>query len=150
MRYDNSSIGLDPTFELDHFARPRFRSETEFVKNLVLHVLFSKPGQYPSLPFIGMDIETKLSSFYDEINDQALKDQVVGQCNALGVYFGNGRIDIRKVKYKDKPSMIVHIELEDELYGDPMHDNEANKYMIGITFDEMNNMIYDISEGRRN
>ena len=44
-----SSIGADLTFELDQYNEPRLKSEGEMIKDIILYVLFSKPGQYPSL-----------------------------------------------------------------------------------------------------
>ena len=48
-----ASIGYDGTFELNEFNEPKLASEIEVVKNIILTVLFFKPGQYPSLPTIG-------------------------------------------------------------------------------------------------
>lgn len=95
-------IGYDGTFEMNEFNEPRIRSEIEVVKNTILYILFTKPGQYPSLPSIGLDIESKLYSFYDEINTEDLKEKLINQCNALGAYINSGMVDIRKQKYRNK------------------------------------------------
>ena len=140
-------LGFDTTFELDEFARPRIRGEGELLKNLVLFILFTKPGQYPSIPFIGLDISNLLYSFYDDIDTNDLADEIRKQCVALGRYFDNGTINIRKIRYRNKPSMMIHIEAP--MATTVMADNyeESNRYQIGITFDELNNLIYNITEG---
>ena len=137
-------LGFDASFELDGFGKPKIFSEVELIKNVVLFVLFSKPGQYPSLPNIGLDIQNLLYSFYDEIDNSELKNKIISQCNALGTYFNNGVLNVRKTMYRNKPSLMIHIEGTDEL---PTTYNRTNpnRYQIGITFDMLNQMIYNIS-----
>ena len=143
----NARIGYDATFELNEFNQPRIRSEIEVVKNTILYILFSKPGQYPSLPMIGLDIESLLYSFYDEINTEDLKDKLVKQCNALGCYFDNGMVAIQKMIYRNQPSLLIHIEGTETYPDGYMKDSisGSDRYLIGITFDELHKMIYSIS-----
>lgn len=150
---NNLKIGYDTAFALNDFSQPKLRSELELVKNTLLYILFTKPGQYPSLPNIGLDIETLLYNFYDEIDVNEFIKDIAAQCNALGAYFNDGTIQIKKVRYKDAPSLIIYID-GTESY--PVVDNYLingstmlgpNQYMIGITFDELDKMIYNISDG---
>jgi len=148
-----SSLGYDTTFELDSFSRPRLRSAAELVKNILLFILFTKPGQYPSLPHIGLDIQSMLFSFYDEISDVGLRDQIVSQCQALGVCFDVGVVNVRKTIYRGKPSLMIHIETDPTdsqmmNYMDYTSEGNDSRYQIGITFDELDKMIYNISHGR--
>ena len=140
-------IGYDTTFELNEFGKPRIRSEIEVVKNTILFILFCKPGQYPSLPHIGLDIQSLLYSYYDELNTDDLKNELATQCEALGVCFKQGLVDIKKIMYNKQPSLFIHIEGEESYPSGYMKDisGTSNKYMIGITFDELNRMIYNIS-----
>lgn len=143
----NPTIGYDTTFELNEFNEPRIRSEIETIKDIILFILFSKPGQYPSLPEIGLDIQSMLYSFYDEINESDLKHKINEQCNAMGVYLSNGTVDIKKTIYRGNPSLMIYIE-GSEIYPDGYmrdHINNTNKYLIGITFDDLNKMIYNIN-----
>jgi hypothetical protein len=144
------NLGYDTTFSLNEFSQPRLRSEIELVKNVVLYVLFSKPGQYPSLPNIGLDIQSMLFSFYDEIDVNDLIRNITSQCNALGAYFNDGTIQIKKTKYKNQPSLMIYIEGTESYPLDTGYlisgSNDIQSYMIGITFDELNQMIYNISE----
>lgn len=140
-------IGYDTTFELNEFGKPRIRSELEVVKNTILFLLFCKPGQYPSLPHIGLDIQSLLYSFYDEIDTDAIKNDLITQCEALGVCIKQGIVDIKKTIYKGQPSMFIHIEGFDNVSARYVQNSgsSSNKYMIGITFDELNKMIYNVT-----
>jgi hypothetical protein len=145
--YCETGIGCDTTFELNEFNEPRIRSEIETLKDALLFILFSKPGAYPSIPEIGLDIESYLYSFYDDIDEEVLKNQITEQCELLGAYIGGGTIQIQKTKYRGKPSLLIHIEGTEEYPSSYKHDNISSndKYLIGITYDELNNMIYNIN-----
>lgn len=140
-------IGYDTTFELNEFNQPRIRSEIELIKNTILFILFSKPGQYPSLPTIGLDIETRLYSFYDELDVQELKAKIIEQCNALGTVFDNNVVAIKKMKYKNEPSLLIHIEGKESYPNGYMRDQvkTTDRYLIGITYDEFKKMVYNIN-----
>ncbi len=139
-------MGYDLTFELNEFHKPRIRSELEMIKNIVLFILFSKPGQYPSLPTIGLNIEDRLYSFYNEIDEVELKNEIIKQCEILKFFFDSSTIGIRKYIYQDKPSLIIHIQGKEEYPDKYMNDQRrnANKYLIGITYNELNEMIYNM------
>lgn len=140
-----TKLGYDAAFGVDAFGKPRIISEAELIKNVVMFVLFAKPGQYPSIPTIGLDIQTLLYSFYDEIDNDDLRDKIISQCGALNVYFTRGNITVRKLIYRGKPSLMIHIEGTESLPDGYNNTDTPNKYQIGITFDELNQMIYNIS-----
>lgn len=142
----------DATFALDDFMRPRLCDTSEIVKNILLFILFAKPGQYPSLPHIGLDIESRLFSFYDEINETELRDQIVEQCNELAPYFDNGSIVLRKLKYRKQPSLLIQVatspyDNHGKLYLNSAANLNETTYQIGITYDELNRMVYNITDG---
>lgn len=140
-------VGYDTTFEINEFGKARLRSEIETIKNAVLFLLFCKPGQYPSLPHLGLDIQSYLYSFYDEIDTEQLKDDLITQCEALGIPIKSGAIAIKKLIYDNQPSLFIHIEGDATYPSDYMKDTSgsSNKYMIGITYDELNRMIYNVN-----
>lgn len=144
---ENYGIGYDLTFELNEFEQPRIRSEIELVKNTLLFVLFSKPGQLPSLPTIGLNIGDYLYSHYDEIDTNDLKQQISDQCEALGVYFDTEIIGIKKMIYQNIPALLIHVEGQEVYPEDYMKDNitTVNRYLIGITYDALQQMIYNIN-----
>ena len=126
------------------------RSELETVKNILLFILFTKPGQYPSLPTLGYDIGSKLYSFYDDIREDDIIEDVCSQCEALRPYFNNGQIALKKDKYNDQPSMLISISGSESFpagYRNASRNNNS-RYMIGITYDDLHKMIYDVKQQR--
>lgn len=140
-----ASIGYDITFEMNEFNQPKLKSEIELVKDVILYILFSKPGQYPSLPDIGLDIQSILYSFFDELDAEDLKAKLRDQCEALGVFLNNGSIEIKKTRYKDRPSLIIGIQGKVSYPTGYLKTTSDNIYLIGITLDELNKLLYDIS-----
>lgn len=147
--YPLGSAGYDTTFELNEFQEPRIRPEGETIKDALLFVLFSKPGQYPSLPMIGMDLQSQLYEFYDELNEEDMKNQIMEQCSLMGTYISNGEIQIKKIIYHDTPSLMIHIEVKESFPAGYKSDKVggSDKYMIGITYDEMKNLVYSVNGG---
>jgi hypothetical protein len=146
-------IGRDCTFEIDDFGKPRLRDEAELVKNLVITVLFTRPGNIPSLPHIGLDIHNLLYSFYDEISEDDLENQITTQCQALSPYFRNGSVIIRKMKYKGNPTLLINVSTSSNdtsmrpYMSSRNLDKKNSTFFIGVSIDELNKMLY--SENRR-
>ena len=140
-------IGFDVTHELNEFNQPRIRSEIEVIKDIILFVLFAKPGQYPSLPLIGLDIQNMLYSFYDELDCDKLKQQIIQQCEALGAIFNKNIISIKKTIYRKQPSLLIHIEGKETYPKGYMKDStsDADRYLIGISFDAFKKMAVSIN-----
>jgi len=144
--YSQSGVGYDLTFELNEFEEPKLRSEIETLKDALLFVLFTKPGQYPSLPQIGMNIQNELYSNYDKLDTDDIKNRIIDQCHALGQYLDAGTIAIRKTKYKNIPSLLIYVEGTATF--PPSYKSSSaipSKYYIGLTYDDMKNMIYNIN-----
>ena len=145
----NNNIGYDCTFELDDFNKPRLREEAELVKNVVLLILFMRPGQYPSIPYLGMNIRDKLYSFYDEIDETSLARELTEQCQALGTYIQQGDIIIKKMIYRDMPSLIIHVSTTSTdgsvISYTNKAQNKASEFYIGISVNELNKLLYNIN-----
>lgn len=150
MPLNPGDLNFDCTFELDHFFKPRLRDEAELIKNTLMTVLFFEPGQYPSLPMIGMNIREKLYSFYDEIDASNLQKDIIEQCAALRLPFENGQIQVVKQMYKGRPALLIHISTDtnDRWADDYVVKEKARKqreYFIGVSLDELNRVVYGIN-----
>lgn len=140
-----TELGYDAGFELNEFNQPKLKSEVELIRDVLLFVLFSTPGQYPSLPNIGLNIKPTLYTFYDELDVEELKGQIMEQCEALGYYFKNGTIFINKTIYNNQPSLLISINGTASYPDNYLADKGKNNYLVGITFDEAKEMIYNVA-----
>lgn len=136
--YSEKTMGYDLTFGVNDFNEPKLSSEIETIKNVLLFVLFSRPGQYPSLPSIGMDIEQYLYSFYDDLDEDDLKSQIISQCELLGQYIDDHTIQIKKELYKGQPSLAINVNGTVSYPKGYKWDRRKQYpgFQIGITLDE--------------
>ena len=144
--YATTGVGYDFTFETNEFSEPRIRSDMETLKDALLFVLFSKPGAYPSIPQIGMNIQDYLYDRFDEIDVDEIKNKITEQCGILGYYIESGTIDVKKVMYKNTPSLLIYMEATEHFpVGYKKSTAGTKKYYIGLTYDILKNMIYNVN-----
>ena len=62
-------------------------------------------------------------------------------------YFTNSAVQVKKLLYKGKPFLMIQINGTESYPSDYLHDNMgvSDQYNIGLTFDEMNNLVYSIN-----
>lgn len=141
------TVGYDPCFELNEFNEPRIKSEIELIKDVVLFICLSSPGQYPSLPYVGLDLQSMLYSHFDEVSEEDIKDKLISQCLALSHPIKDGTVSVKKTVYKGVNSLLIHIEGTESYPSGYKRDsnNEVTSYLIGITLDELKRLIYNIN-----
>lgn len=128
-------IGMDVTFEVDDFSNPKLLSSSEMLKNIAMFVLYSKKGQVPSLPSIGMNIEKQLYEFYEDVDPTSLQANVVNQCSALNAIFKDNGIE--KMYEDGKPTLKISLEYSPN----PETEKPFKDYQLGISYDELQEMI---------
>ena len=114
----------EPAFGLDNFGKPKVLKNTEALATTVLMILFGKPGFLPSLPDVGMNIQQYSSTFFDEIDTNSLKAQLVYQCSLVSEYIEAESLDIRKVMNGNEGVLVFVIPMERYI--------PNNNFVIGI------------------
>lgn len=145
--FDSVTVGYDPCFELNEFNEPRLKSEIEMIKDIVLFVCLSSVGQYPSLPYIGLDLQSILYSHFDEISENDIKEKLISQCQALNRPIKDGTVSVKKTVYKGVNSLLIHIEGTESYPPGYKRDtnSDTTAYLIGITLDELKKLIYNVN-----
>lgn len=122
-------------FGLDNFGNQKTLSEADTIAQLLLNILFMRPGQMPSMPHIGIDIKKYLYRFEDEIDTTALKNEISSQCSTLIPYIDLSSMQLLTVNYHGEGVLMIIIPLmirgndENLLIG-----LKKNKDTGGITF----------------
>jgi hypothetical protein len=132
---------VDPTFGINDFNQPKVLSETETVARNILLLLFGKPGFYPSMPDIGMDIGQYLYGFEDEINTEEIKSELADQCSEFLPEVTTGEFDIIKTTHNDQPLLIIKIPV--------IIDNKTIAMALGITINTKGELIYNFIENKQ-
>lgn len=131
------TLGYDVLMECDGYNKPKVISTFELCVNAILTLLKMKPGQYPSIPELGIDIEKYLHEYADDPNvPNEILNKLYDQCNRLQLVVPL-TIDVYIEKAQDgSNALIVKLEGTDTLtYGYNSH-----AVIIGITYDKLNRL----------
>lgn len=129
---------LNPTFSVNNYNKPKVLTELESYVNDVLMLLFGKPGFYPSIPTIGMDIKQYLYMFEDDINTEEIKTKLATQCNEFLPELSTGEFDVFKTVYNERSMLIFKLPI--------VSDTNKNSAALGITTNEKGELIYNFVE----
>lgn len=127
-----NSFGVDVTFEMDDFNRPKLLNSSEMMKNIAMFIMYSKKGQIPSLPSVGLNIEKYLYEDYENLDISELEQNMEDQCSALNNFFTrSGKIE--KLYENDIPSLKISLNYNpSEQTKRPYQD-----YQLGLSYDEL-------------
>ena len=128
-------MGLNPEFGLDNFDKPKVLNQTESMENDILNLLFMRPGQFPSLPYLGIDISQYLYMHFDDINTDFIKKEIASQCTDFLPYVISGKLDVIKTRMRNQPVLIIKVPT--------IQRDDDSSLMIGITKDLQDEIKYN-------
>lgn len=129
---------VNPTFSTNEFNKSKVLSPMESYVNDILMLLFGKPGFYPSIPTIGMNIQKYFYMFIDEINTEEIKSELVYQCKDFFSSVKNGEFEVLKTEYKGRPLLVFVLPTIDDV--------KTHSVTIGVTVDEYGKFMYNFVE----
>lgn len=137
-RYPRSfqTLGYDVLMDTDSTYKPKVISTFEMCVNAILTLLYMKPGQYPSIPELGIDIESYLHEYTDDPNiPSEIKNKLTDQCNRIEVT--GIQIDCYIDQTDDGTNaLVVKVTGTDKLgYG-----SQSGNVIIGISYDKLNRL----------
>ena len=131
------TIGYDFALDYDSTYKPKVLSSFETAVNIVLTLLMMKPGQYPSIPELGINIDQYLHEYSDVksiTND--IRNKIYDQCNRL-MLMPNFDIQCSIERMSNGTDALVVQITGDERLG---YGNKSDKVVLGITYDDLNNL----------
>lgn len=124
----------DPTFGVNDFDLPKVLSTTETYARNVLLLLFGKPGFYPSIPTLGMDIQQYLYMFVDDINTDSIKTKLATQCKDFLPELQTGDFDVQKRVVGGRPLLAFILPI--------VEDNSTINIALGVTTNAKGELVY--------
>lgn len=130
------SLGYDAVLDVDGFNKPKVISTFELCINAILTLLFMKPGQFPSIPDLGIDIESYLHEYGDDPKiTREIQTKLDNQCNRLQYtgltfecYFDDTSDGFR--------ALVIKITGTERMaYG-----SQSDTVYIGISYDKLNRL----------
>lgn len=122
---------------MNSFNTPKFYNESVTTAKNIVTILEGRPGFFPSMPDLGMDIKRALLyKDIDEIDTDVIKAELVRQCDVFITNIRNGTFDVQKVLYQDKPLLIFIIPVTIE--------RAAQRLAVGVMLNSKGETIYRI------
>lgn len=127
------TLGYDVCLDYDSAYKPKVISTFEMCVNIIMTLLFMKPGQYPSIPDLGINIESYLFEYADDKSiPRKIKTQLEEQCNRISLTGIN--VDCMFDKLEGQPALLVQITAPQRL----AFGSGSNTVIIGISHDKLN------------
>lgn len=130
------TLGYDVLLDVDSMYKPKVITTFQMCVNAISTLLFMKPGQYPSIPDLGIDIESYLHEYADDPNTPAkIKTSLQEQCNRINIVGID--VDCSIDQFPDGTNaLVVKITATEKLaYG-----SQGNTVIIGISHDKLNRL----------
>lgn len=129
-------LNYDVVLDTDSMTKPKVISSFELATNTILTLLFMKPGQYPSIPDLGIDIESYLLEYADDPKIPGeIRDKLIDQCNLLNLMGIEFNVHVEQTDEGDN-ALIIEISGTERLgYG-----NDSSHVIIGISYDKLNRL----------
>lgn len=135
------SLGYDVLMDTDSFNKPKVISTFQLCVNSILCLLKMKPGQYPSIPELGLDVEQYLHEYSDDQSIPAtIRTKLYDQLNLLQLT--GIQIEVMFDKTDDGfDALLIQITGDERLeYGEKL-----SPVIIGITYDQLSHMYTRVS-----
>lgn len=130
------TLNYDVLLDSDSMYKPKVISSFEQGINIILTLLFMKPGQYPSIPELGIDIESYLFEYADDPHiPQEIRNKLIDQCNYIDIVGLDISVRLDKTT-EGYDAVIIEVTGNERLgYG-----NESGHVIIGISYDKLNRL----------
>lgn len=132
---DNTNLyPQDPVFGVNSYNKPKVLSPLESLVRNILMVLFGKPGFYPSIPDLGMDITKYLYMFEDEIDTGSIKDELVAQCSEFLPEVESGTFDVTLTHQNGRIVLLFKLPV--------IIDDRMSSVVLGVTTNSKGELVY--------
>ena len=106
------ALPKDVGYGLDDFQRMKVYSESESIARYILTILLTRPGNYPGLPHIGLNVKQLLYDDLNEFNATSLKEQIYGQCSALLPHIVGDDVYAGLIEYNGTTFLLIRVSVE--------------------------------------
>lgn len=130
-------MAIDPAFGVNNFETAKYYDETQTIANNIMMLLQGRPGFFPSIPTLGMNIRQLLYKPIDEIDTTALKVELVKQCSEFITQVRDGTFDVQIALVHNRPLIVFII---------PVTISKADQQLaIGVSTNSKGETVYKIT-----
>jgi hypothetical protein len=117
-------MAVDPQFGVDVYNRAKYVNDDQTLVNNILTILFGKPGFYPSIPELGMNIGDILYSFEDSFDANQIKLELIRQCSDISDVVTGGEFDVMSMELDGQPLIVFSLPV--------IHVGEEAQLILGV------------------
>ncbi len=101
-------------FAIDNFGKQKYLTSIESIGNIILNLFFMRPGTMPSMPELGININSYIYNLTDEVDVDEIKNKLQSQCSELLPYLilGEIRVFIQEIKGQDVLMVVLQLEID--------------------------------------
>lgn len=122
-------------FGLDNFSKPKVLSRKDSIVQILKNILFLKPGQLPSLPFVGIDIMRYVIPTIDDGDLQLIGDRIVEQCTMLAPHIDFSGVIVKSITYEERPVVLIIVPIS--------VDDESESLLMGVSKDTNGRVLFN-------
>lgn len=130
-------MSVDPAFGVDNFLQAKYYNESETVANNFLTLLFGKPGFYPSIPDLGLDIQSRMYQNIDNAYIEGLKNEIKRQCSQLMDFVDDGSFSIQIKYVNTDPVLLIILPVIEKTY--------TKHFAVGIKTTDTGGVSYNFT-----
>lgn len=127
-------------FGLDNFKQPKVLSKKDSVVQIILSMFFLRPGNYPSMPHIGINISKYLYATEGEIDPEELKQDIFNQCSELMEEISIGDVQVAVVDINGTGTLVVVLPLTGDFDDEGV---ETNVLTLGFQQSLQGNVLFN-------
>ncbi len=102
-------VGKEVLFDFDNFKQPKTLSENETIARQIINLLMMRPGNLPSMPDVGINIEQYLYTLQEDLDSDEIIKQIYTQCGQLMPFISLREVKILIYPYNEVDWLIVYI-----------------------------------------
>lgn len=126
--------GQDPTYGTNNYNLPKVLSVTESYARNILTLLFGRPGFYPTIPELGMNIQQYLYKFEDEIDCDEIKTKLAEQCHEFAPEIQTGAMDVTMQRIGGRTVLLFKLPI--------IYDDKSLSIALAVTTNENGELVY--------
>jgi len=105
------NVKRELNFGLDNFKNQKMLSLDETIAQMIINILFLRPGQLPGMPHVGIDINKYLYKFDTELDTSDILTEIRAQCSPLTNYIDIANMFMAVIEYEEQPLLVLNIPL---------------------------------------
>lgn len=106
-----AEIKPELNFGLDNFGKQKTMTQAQSVAQMLVNLLLMKPGQIPSLPHIGINIQQYMYKFEEDLDLSFIKNQIAEQCKSILPYLDITNMQLLLVPYENESILYIYAPL---------------------------------------